>query len=358
MEDETITTSGTVTRNLDFSDPIVAIYIGLTGTRFDTNDTSAPSLLPDIDKIEIVDGSDVIYSTSGTEAGAVQLYHTGKMPFMAMTNVAVANANFAQIKLLFGRDENDTEFALDCKKLNNPQIKVTHSFTESAGYWKASGQKLTIIALIAEGAPKPRGFFMTKEIYSWTKATSGDETIDLPRDYKYRFIVMQATDCATPVYAEFTQARISCNFDEFVPINEKVEDIAHDNWNRYGILTQQIETVGDGSDTTITAAIPFAWNWGGDVQSWAAGDYAHVVNVYSHYTTICKTTGVALDAGQRAIYTGHGFELFDTEVIPFGNLQDETHWFDPTPWKSVRLILTQAQTAVESAIVLQQVRYY
>jgi len=358
VEDVTCVTQGTKIYDLDFSDPIAAIYLGFTGTRFDSNDTSAPSILPDIDKIEIVDGSDVLYSTSGTEAGAVQLYHTGKMPFMAMTNVAVANANFTQIKILFGRDENDTEFALDPRKFTNPQLKITYSFTESAGYWASETQKLTVIALIAEGAPAPRGFFMTKEIYSWTKGTTGDETIDLPRDYPYRFVVVQATDCLTPVYAEFSQVKISCNFDEFVPVDEKLEDTAHDNWNRYGMLTQQVETVGDGADATITAAYPFAWNWGGDVQSWGAGDESAIVNVYSHYATVCKSDGVALTAGQRAIVTGRGWELFDTEVIPFGNLMDETHWFDPKPWKSIRLILTQAQTAVASAIVLQQVRHY
>ena len=79
---------------------------------------------------------------------------------------------------------------------------------------------------------------------------------------------------------------------------------------------------------------------------------------YSGYITVGRTDALALTAGQRGLVTGQGFELFDTEVIPFGNFQDETHWFDPKPWKSVRLILTQAQTAVASAIVLQQVRHY
>ena len=358
IEDVTLNTTGTKTYNLDFTDPIVAIYLDFQGTRFDHSDTNRPYILEDIDKIEIVDGSDVLFSTDGSRAAAVQLYQTGKINFMAISSNSAGSYNRQQVKILFGRDESDTEFAFDPRKFNNPQIKVTHSFAESAGNWAAATQTMTIQVLVAEGAPTPRGFFMTKDVYSWTKATSGDETIDLPRDYPYRFIVMQAIHCATPVYEEFTRVKISCNFDEFVPINDKGEDLAHDNWNRYGMLSQQTECIGDGSDTLIKAWYPFAWNWGGDVQSWNSGDESVVCRPYSGYITVAKSDGVALTNGQRAIVTGQGFELFDTEVVPFGDIMKESHWFDPKPWKSCRLILTQAQTAVTSHITLQQVRYY
>jgi len=358
VEDETTVTTGTRIFNLDFTDPVAAIYLDFIGQRFDYTDTNRPYLLESITKIEIVDGSDVIYSTTGTECAAVQLYHTGRIPFMAISSNAAGAYNRMQVKILFGRDENDTEFALDLKRFNNPQLKITHAYAEEAAHWKASGQTMTVQALVAEGAPSPRGFFMTKEIYSWTKATTGDETIDMPRDYPYRFIVMQATHCATPVYAEFSKVKISCNFDEFVPMNETTEDLAHDNWSKYGMLTQQTEAMGDGAATEQFAWYPFAWNWGGDVQSWNTGTPAVVCRPYSGYITVNTTEGVGLPDGVRAIVTGQGWELFDTEVIPFGNLMDASHWFDPKPWKSVRLILTQAQTAVASAIVLQQVRNY
>lgn len=358
VEDVTTLTKGTKIYDLDFTDPVVAIYLDFIGQRFDKSDTNRPYLLESIDKIEIVDGSDVLYSTTGTEAAAVQLYHTGKINFMAISANHAGAYNRMQVKLLFGRDENDTEFALDLKRFTNPQLKITHNYTESAGNWKASGQTMTVQVLIAEGAPTPRGFFMTKEIYTWTKATTGDETIDMPRDYPYRFIIMQATHCQTPVYEEFSKVKISCNFDEFVPFNETTEDLAHDNWNRYGMLTQQVECMGEAGAEHQYAWIPFAWNWGGDAQSWNFGDTVVVERPFSGYCYINKANGTGLTEGQRAIITGHGFELFDTEVIPFGNLVDETHWFDPKPWKSVRLILTQAQTAVASAIVLQQVKLY
>ncbi|GAH69956.1 unnamed protein product, partial [marine sediment metagenome] len=270
---------------------------------YDKSDTNRPYLLEGITKIEIVDGSDVIYSTTGTECAAVQLYHTGKMPFLAISANHVAAYNRNQVKILFGRDESDNLYGLDLTKFTNPQLKITHAYTESAAHWASGTQTLSVIATVAEGAPLPSHFLMTKEIYTWTKATTGDVTIDLPRDYPYRFIVMQATHCATPVYEEFTQTKISCNYDEFVPLDMVTEDIAHDNWNHYGMLSQQTEVIGESAAQSQVAWYPFAWNWGGDVQSWNTGTAAVVMRPYSGYITVDTIEGTGLPDNTRAIVT-------------------------------------------------------
>jgi len=367
-EDETITTTGTVIHDLDFSDPIRAIIIGFYGDRYDHSDTNDPLVLEDIDKIEIVDGSDVIYSCTGTEAAANQLYHTGKRPFLAYTaNSTSTNRN--QIKILFGRDEGDAEYGLDCSRFTNPQLKITHSFTEAAGSWAANSQTHTVQVLVAEGAPRPKGFFMTKRIYTFTKSTSGDKTIDMPRDYPYRYIFAQVKDAATPIYAELSTVKLSCNFDEFVPVNETTEDLAWDNVNRYGMQQVQHEAIGDGSDTDIKTYNQMSWNWGAWVNSWNSGQHCMIKRPYSGYSTLGRSTcpdssgddftSTFLANTQRAICTHYGWELFESELIPFGDKDNSSDWFDPRQWKSVRLILTQAQTdALTTNVVVQQVRPY
>ena len=210
---------------------------------------------------------------------------------------------------------------------------------------------------------------MNKEIYSFTKGTSGDQTIDLPRDYPYRFVTLQVKNAATPVYAELSNVKISCNFDEFVPLDVTTEDLAWDNLNKYGMQYLQHEAIGDGSDTDIKSYNQLSWNWGAWVNSWNTGQDAHIKRPYSGYSTLGRHTDpyssgadfteTFLASSQRAICTHYGWELFESEVIPFGNLNDPEEWFDPTPWKSVRLILTQAQTdALTTNVVLQQVRHY
>ena len=160
VEDVTTTTTGTKIYDLDFTDPIVAIYLDFLGQRFDYTDTNRPYLLESITKIEVVDGSDVLYSTDATRCAAVQLYQTGKINFMAISSNAAGTYNRQQVKILFGRNESDTEFALDCKKFTNPQLKITHAYREEAAHWKAGTQTMTVQCLIAEGAPAPRGFVM------------------------------------------------------------------------------------------------------------------------------------------------------------------------------------------------------
>ena len=368
-DDEPIYDTGTKVVDLDFTDPLRALIIGFRGKRYDHTDTNDPQILEDIDKIEIVDGSDVLFSCTGTEAGANHLYHTKTRPHMAYTANSTG-VNRSQIKILFGRDLSDNEYGLDLKRFTNPQLKITHSFTEaSTGQWANNQQTTTVQAVVAEGAPAPKGFFMTKEMYSFTKGTSGDETIDMPRDYPYRFVILQVKSADTPVYAELSHAKISCNFDEFVPIDEDGIDIAMDNIGEYGLQYVQYEAIGDGSDSDIMAYSQMSNNWGGWVNSWNSGQNAVLKRPYSGYSTIGRHTcpdssgadftSTYLSANQRALVTHMGWELFESEVLRFGNLDDPEEWFDPTPWKSVRLILTQAQTdALTTNVVLQQMRHY
>ena len=210
---------------------------------------------------------------------------------------------------------------------------------------------------------------MTKQIYTFTKGTSGDETINMPRDYPYRFIFMQVKDAETPIFAELSNVKLSCNFDEFVPIDEITEDLAWDNISRYGMQYVQHEAIGIDDDTDIKSYNQLSWNWGAWVNSWNLGQDAVIKRPYSGYSTLGRRTcpdssgadftSTYLASGQRALCTHYGWELFESEVIPFGNLKDAGEWFDPTPWKSLRLILTQAQTdALKTNVVVQQVRNY
>lgn len=366
-EDQVLDASGTVIKNLDFSDPIQAIIIGITGM-FHDNNAENPDLTRHISKIEVVDGTDVLFSANGEQAQALQLNTTGKMPLLTLTD-SWFYSHFSQIKLSFGRDDSDNEWALDPTKFTNPQIKITYAFKEGAGYWKDNEQKITIAVLVNEKAEtRPTAFLMTKDIYSWPKASSGDETIDMPRDLKYRLLIMSTKDADTPTYAELTKIKISCDMDKFVPVNMTTEDLAHENANKTGMLFQQVERFGDGVDEDKKAYYPFAWNWGASIESWNFGNNVKVKRPYSGYITIrgagaahaaAVPADEAIPDGTRCLVTGRGYELHFTECLPFGNLRDPEEFLDPTPYKSVRLILTQAQTAdIVSRILLQQLRPY
>ncbi len=357
---EVLDPSGTRIFNLDFSNPIIALYISIAGRWFDTSDTNNPLIPRNISKIEIVDGSDVIFSMNMEDALALSLYHSGQMPFEASCAGSYQDS-IAQLKIPFGRDDSDNEWMLDPKRFVNLQLKITYAFTEAAGSWGADKQSLTVRALVNENpAQEASAFLMSKNVYSWNKATSGDETIDLPRDYKMRMMLLRVKDADTPTFAEFTNVKISCDTDRFVPLNEYLEDIAQENLIKYGLQRFQGICHGDGSDTAIKGYHPFAWNWGARTESWNFGAISEIARPYSGYSTFVKdSTPTALTAGQRCIHTHQGWEYYGTEGILFGNLKDVEEFFDPTGFQSVRAIITQAQTdAAASAVILQQLRPY
>lgn len=360
VHQETLDPSGTRIFNLDFSNPIVALMVGVLGKRYDGSDTNNCLIPRAISKIEVVDGSDVLFSMNMEEALALSLYHSGEMP-AEMSCAHSYMASIAQVKIPFGRDDSDNEYMLDPSKFVNPQLKITYAFTEAAAHWKADEQKLTVRAIICEDpVTSPLGFFMGKRIYSWNKATSGDETIDMPRDYKYRMMIVRVKDSDTPTWAEITKVKLTCDTDRFIPFNEYLEDVAHENLTKYGLRVFQGICHGDGADTAIMGYHPFAWNWGANVECWNSGDIAVIMRPYSNYSTFARdATPTALQAGQRCIHTHRGWNYYGTEVMRFGNLKDAEEFFDPTPYQSVKAILTQAQTdAAASAIVLQQLRTY
>jgi len=359
VHEETLDPSGTRIFNLDFSNPIVALIILIQGVRYDNSDTNSPIISRGVSKIEVVDGSDVLFSMTMEEALALQLFTTGHKPYETCLQGTYAECE-AQLIISFGRDDSDQQWMLDPKKFINPQLKVTYSFPEEAAKWKADRQKLSITAVICESPIKdPEGFLMGKQIYTWTKAASGDETIDLPRDYLYRMLIMRAKDSLTPTWNELNNLKISCDMDRFVPVNEKVEDISRCNMAKLGLIFFQNTAIGDGADTDIKSWNPFSWNWGGNIECWNSGDTVVQKRPYSGYTTVAKASGTALTAGQRAITTHQGSNYNWCEFFPFGNLIDPEEFFDPISFKSVRAIITQGGAAAyESAVVLQQLRNY
>lgn len=367
VEDQVLDASGTVIKDLDFSDPITEIIVGVRGKKHDHANID-PLISRNISKIEVVDGTDVLFSMNMELAQALQLYTTRRMPFIEMT-CNHYGINNAQVRLAFGRNRSDNEWALDPTKHVNPQIRVTYAFEEGAGFWKDNEQKLTIAALLSENPPRrPSAFLMAKEFYSWTKATSGDETIDMDRTHPYRMLLWSIKDCRNEIYDELTKIKISCDMDKFIPVNETMEDLFWENANWTGLLFQQTEAMGDGATTDVKAWYPFARNRGGTIESWDLGAGICVKRPYSGYITVDGFAAAhahdlpsleAMKDGTRAIVNGRGWEFNYTEHVRFGNLDDPEEFFDPRDFKSARLIFTQGGSQeLVSRVVSQQLRPY
>jgi len=69
--------SGTRIFNLDFSNPIMALMIGIKGRRYDLSDTYNCLIPRAISKIEVVDGSDVYFNEHGRGVSVISLSQWG-----------------------------------------------------------------------------------------------------------------------------------------------------------------------------------------------------------------------------------------------------------------------------------------
>ena len=345
--------------NLDLSDPIAYLKIMFEAKSARTGGDCKLYLPKCVSKIEVVDGSDVLYSTNLCEALAVHLYGGNGMPFQQAWGTS-DDTSIAMVELRFGRDDSDQEYMLDPKKFVNPQLKITYNFPVNATNWTVSQQFVSVIAMVAEGvATDPRGFFMTKHIYEWLTQAGATETIDMPRDYPYRLLLMRSHFCEYALWNYFTQVKMSCDIDKFVNFNMKVRDLAMQNHAYYNPQFMIGAGKGDGASAAL---IPhhFSWTHSAAFDFVPAGaamvGHGGMVGLFIAYH---QDAGADVDAATIISQGVWGDELWCSEVVRFGNLRDPEEWFDPTSYMSVRLMITQAVADDDrGGIIIQQARPY
>ena len=358
FEDETMGVSATRIVNLDFSNPVVSLDLHIHGKRTDANTAKNILISRTVSKIEIVDGSDVLFSMDMLEAMALQRYANNEVPRMIIDGV-VSAGNDAHVKIRFGRDDSDQEWMLDPRKFVNPQIKITYNLPTGAGNYVAGQQTMTLRATVCENpSSDPMGFLMAKHIYQWNKADDGDETIDMPRDYLYRLLMLRVYNGDYSANAEFKRWKLSCDIDRFVPFNISGDDLSKKEMARYGPGNQV-------SGITCPAGGPFWWwhpfglSQGMHGFSASNGACFNVSASAPWRNAATLANGVAPTSGRYLEFNCWGYEYNNHMPYPFGNLRDVEEFFDPVSYKSVRLIITQDKTAaLDSGVVLQQVRPY
>ena len=259
---EQLGVSATRIWNLDLSDPIMYIKLMFEG-KADYSTAADGLKLPDcIKKIEVVDGSDVLYSTDLFEALAQHVYSGHEMPWCNQWGCAYDVSN-VQCCLWFSRDTSDQQFMLDPKKFVNPQLKITYTFPIAQPGYIANMQFISVIAMVCENPIRePEGFLMTKQIYEWLTVIGATETIDMPRDYPWRFLMSRLYYPGFSLYQVLSHYKISCDIDKFVPLNMRAQDLAQENFGIYPSMHMQSQNMGDGATDPCVSNHYFGWTHG------------------------------------------------------------------------------------------------
>lgn len=358
--EQSLDDTGTKIIDLKTTDPVSAIRLDFKGSN-DADTHNKSNWMNDvITKIEIVDGSDLLFSLNLKEAQAKQFYNTGKTPYMRCEERGGGSYN-EQVLMLFGRKLWDPKYYLDLTKFTNPQLKITTD--EDAvralgddGFVSGSFKVTINLHVIEEGAEPAAGFMMSKEIYSFTSGTSGDEHIDLPMDYPFVGLLLRAYVAGNDFSENISRVKINCDAGKFVPIDKKAHDLYRMNEEDYGPLELRMQLDRKNGETVYhpLQQDPVAMLLPDETLSVLSAIYQWSG---SFVLSMQDNAGVAIEDERwvRALITGSS--LHSTLYLPFGLLSDPASYFDPKEWGDIDLVLTQAAAATVQ-VCLQQLRPY
>jgi len=356
---QTLDDVGTKIIDLRTTDPISAIRLSFFGTNGATYNKE--NYLNDvITKIELVDGSDQLLSCSLKELQAIQYRRTKRMPFMRPGESA-SGASEEQCLILFGRHLWDPEYYMDLTKFRNPQLKITTNIAAvraagADGFLTGYLQVSVNLMVIEEGAAEAKGFFMHKNIYGFTSATSGDEHVDMPMDYPYAGLLCRAyVQGADPDYC-LTKVKLNCDAGKFIPFDIRVKDLYRVEENDYGVAELRYFIFRKDAEWVhhiITHDPHSVFNPG--IPGRIAGTYTAFNGQFKLNLRAHDNTPVAAEELTSVIIRGSCPHA--TFFIPFGLPEDPLTYFDPKVFGDIDLVLTQ-DNAGAIDIVLMQLRAY
>ena len=357
--EQSLDNTGTKIIDLNFKDPLSALGLQFAGVNGATSNKG--NWMSDVvTKIEIIDGSDVLLSLSLKQAQALQAHKTGKMPYINFEEGPDGTGK-DEVLLLFGRHLWDGEYFLDLTKFSNPQLKITtdEDVIRAMGVdsWLSDSFKVSITAfIIAEGATAAKGFHMQKEVYNFTAATSGDEHVDLPKDYPYVGLMLSSTIRGSDCHELISKMKLSCDSDKFVPLDqytkfyqEQHESLVDPFMVRALLFRKNGETVNfpvyynprfTGVAGVAGNILTTGWMWSGNF----------LLQLHDN-----AGAAVATEETIRAMFTGGSPQ--NSLYVPFGLMAEPESYFSVADWNEIKLILTQA-AAGSVKICLQQLRTF
>lgn len=342
--------SGTKVINLKISDVISRIEVIFRTQNGDDGFDDHPAA--NIPKLELIDGSEVLFALTGREVQAVN-FADRRIPadnHMTGSNGEWMKANYG---LDFGRKLYDPVLAFDPTKFTNPQLKVT--WNEALANTSCSNNYLQILAYIFdEYKPTPTGFLLNKQLYSYTPTADGYEYIDLPTDLPYRKLFLGSHQEQYTFTQMIAELKLSEDNDKRVPVDLLGTELWWENKKNFPEYIENVymniaatstvfrvtpseDAVITGNPTSAEETLILLFGNGG----YATGKMATTKNTCY---LICKG------------YIPHGYA-----ALPFGDQDLIEDWYDVTKIESLRLRIKAGPSlgaTPTTQVLTQQIRKY
>lgn len=350
LAEETIIPAATKVIDLDMEDIISRVQINLEIQRDGTVLGDHPATV--ISNIELIDGSDVLFSMSGKECQALDYYQNGRMPFNAITD-RTGNDDISVFNINFGRFLYDEVLAFDPKKFRNPQLKITHNYQACGGTPGAARMEVRAF-LFDEKTPTPVGFLMSKEHYQFTAGVENTyEYIDMPVDHTTRrYMIMGQRDgyfCQQVV----NELRLSEDNAKRIPYETKV-------WQLLKMLHQMYPRIEEYGHFALLAATKVIWASPTQdiVVNATPSTVTDIISVGSIPTKMPITMDITADGTAHLQISG--YDPHSSFILPFGNPDILEDWYDVTKLGNLKLRL-KAGSAGDTGVVevvTEQLRKY
>lgn len=335
---------------LDVRDPISLILIQFQMTHGSVTQVAHP--LACVTEVQIVDGSDVLFSLDGMEADALDWYHNGGT-FRDNYNYSCTSGTPQRwFGLNFGRHLWDELLALDPSKFRNLQLKI--SMDMDAADASCAAYALTVWgAIFDQKVITPIGFLMAKEIKSYTNAT-GHEYTDLPTDHAYRKILLRALTAGTEPEAIISNFKLSEDQDKRVifddvpdmiqrAITPRLPEVMEHYWFSLNTSNRYL-FIAPTSKVTAVGAV------------WATTGVAQDAAFYDGDGGRLKTIATANPSNTQIHVRGwHPHGVWD---FPMGDPDEIDDWFDVSGVGSLKADITATGATGTTEIFLQQLRRY
>ena len=351
--------TGTLIKDIDIIDPVSALYLEFEGTNGSTSNED--NFMSDvITKVELVDGSEVLYSLSLAQLEALHFYKLRKPPVLFPSEWASGTQRHG-CYLLFGRHLWDRDYAMDFTRFRNPQLRIT---TNIAAVRAASATTAivseslagSVIAKIMEDVPAPSKYLMAKEVEAFTSVGSGYKRIDLPRDYKYRLLMLRAYLEGYDTDEVISAIKLTCDADKYVHLDRQAKQLDSEAQAEFGELFLRHNVVRASAGTIrglCQKETQFAFFPSISTQF---TDFVHTLQFSGNVKLEHQVAGGG-SAGTRRLWGWEiGHSLHATLPIPFGLMDEPDTWFDPTAYGKVEAILDDDTASASCQVCLEQER--
>lgn len=351
-------TSGTKTYNLDFSDPITELVIGIDATNGASGNVDNP-IESCISKIELVDGGEVLWDLPGDVALAYASHLKGKLPVSNRTG-AINDTPYQVIPVCFGRFPYDPVFGFNPLAHKNPQLRVT--FDEATiraagatGYVSDSFALTLIVRLMEQMAQPPPAFLSARLIETFTSVASGDYPVIMPTDRVIRALLTRVYEAGVYFGTDISKMKLSIDGGKRVPFEMYSWNITDLMAELFAPLTVPYYTYCDGNETYDTwLAHDHNSTVRGHVSSQIVGASSPAQSQITVYSN--SHDGSVLAQPVHISVTGWGFH--NLMIYPFGDINNPADWLDPRNARKLDYILTQGGAGAEVDVAVETVYTY